>query len=322
MWVQEVFTKAERKYNFWNNGTFLKKHFPKAFEKRKLAFESASAKKEELEQKLEATTIHAQIEMDSVQAELFFKMRDTFTRLQQCVRIWDIQAQREVDRLRERTNVTRSVKRTTMQISLGNTNFLKWEQDVPHICNSKGGDIFLYPGFILYRASNTAFSLIDYHDVKMQCGSTSFTDYDTNEIPSDAKIIGYRWLKENKDGSPDRRFAANRQIPVAEFGGITLTSDHGLWEDFLFSNAEYTKLFGSAYYQFVQSFKSNWSFVPPPEPAESPLQLQDLPKNSLPAPKPSFIVPCPHCGKELDLTNCESGTKIACPACSGHIEIE
>ena len=28
----------------------------------------------------------------------------------------------------------------------------RWEQQVPHMQNAKGGDLFLFPGFILYRA--------------------------------------------------------------------------------------------------------------------------------------------------------------------------
>ena len=52
-----------------------------------------------------------------------------------------------------------------MTFSLGKCDLIHWEQKVPHLQNINGGDLFLYPGFILYRAAREAFSVIDFHDV-------------------------------------------------------------------------------------------------------------------------------------------------------------
>ena len=38
----------------------------------------------------------------------------------------------------------------------------------------------------------------------------------------------YRWLKVNKNGTPDKRFKGNRQIPVYKLGAIYMNSDMGL----------------------------------------------------------------------------------------------
>ena len=45
------------------------------------------------------------------------------------------------------------------------------------------------------------------------------------------------WEKVNADGSPDKRFAGNRQLPICKYGEITLTDPAGLDVVLQFSNA-------------------------------------------------------------------------------------
>jgi DnaJ-domain-containing protein 1 len=45
--------------------------------------------------------------------------------------------------------------------------------------------------------------------------------------PSDAAAVGRTWIYVNKDGSPDRRFRNNRQIPILLYGELTLTTPGG-----------------------------------------------------------------------------------------------
>jgi hypothetical protein len=78
--------------------------------------------------------------------------------------------------------------------------------------------MYVYPGFILYRASQQAFALIDFRDVQLRFVPTRFTE--TDPVPSDSRIIGYSWDKCNLDGTPDRRFRDNYQIPVARYATL------------------------------------------------------------------------------------------------------
>ena len=57
------------------------------------------------------------------------------------------------------------IDRELVQFGLGGCDLIQWNQKVPHLRNAKGGDPYLYPGFILYRAAREAFSLIEYHDI-------------------------------------------------------------------------------------------------------------------------------------------------------------
>jgi hypothetical protein len=139
--------------------------------------------------------------------------------------------------------------RQRVLFSLGSCDLIQWEQKLPHLQNANGGDLFLYPGFILYRAAREAFSVIDFHDLT---GNAVLVKFHVGQgVPTDSTVIGQTWAKCNKDGSRDRRFVNNYQIPIALYSSWTLKSNTGLWEEFHFSNPERLQRFVEALKAFV-----------------------------------------------------------------------
>jgi hypothetical protein len=193
------------------------------------------------------------VEIEPEQADPYFKMRDDFAALCECAAIWDVKSYQATDRFRERTTATMKLDRQRVKFLCDTCDLLQWEQKVPHLRNAKGGDIFLYPGFILYRAAKEAFSVIDYHDVNGNAVAVRFQEEEG--VPADSKVIGQTWAKANKDGSRDKRFANNYQIPIAVYGSLTLKSHSGLWEEFQFSNLERMARFLDSFNKFVTSFE-------------------------------------------------------------------
>jgi hypothetical protein len=182
-------------------------------------------------------------------------MRDAFAGLSECAAVWDIKSHQATDKFHERTTAETRVDRKPVTFCLSSCDLIQWDQKVPHLQNAKGGDLFLYPGFILYRAAKEAFSVIDFHDVRHQAAVVRFQEVEA--IPQDSKVIGQTWEKANKDGSRDRRFADNRQIPIVAYASLSLKSSTGLWEDFQFSNPERLLPFLRAWDSFVTSFASD-----------------------------------------------------------------
>jgi hypothetical protein len=146
-------TDFAARYLSWEKGFLLKRLFKAAFEKRKSDSEPATANIAELEEQLQLTTIATHIEIASEQAEPYFRMRDAFASVTECAAIWDIKAHQATDRFHERTTATMRVTRASVKFSLEGSNLIQWEQNVPHLQNAKGGDLFLYPGFILSLAN-------------------------------------------------------------------------------------------------------------------------------------------------------------------------
>lgn len=244
--------RASQRYWAWQNGFLLKKIFKKTFAVRKTNMETAVAKVEELEHQLHLTTIAAHLEIGKEQAEPYFRMRDQFAAMSECAAIWDIKLHQGTDKFHERTTAEMRVGRQRVDFSLDNCELIQWEQRVPHLRNAKGGELFLYPGFILYRAAREAFSVIDFHDVRPTAAPVEFQEVET--VPNDAAVIGQTWIKANKDGSRDRRFVNNRPIPIVRYALLALKSESGLWEEFMFSNPERLDRWFSGWNAFVASF--------------------------------------------------------------------
>lgn len=245
-------TNAESRYNSWEHGFLFKHIFKKTFACRKENLDTATEKVSELEEQLRLTTIATHIEIEKTQEDFYYRLRDDFAALCECAALWDIKSHQATDKFHERTTASLRLDRQRVTFALGNCDLIRWEQKVPHIKNSKDGDIYLYPGFILYRAAREAFSLIEYHDVESKTVTMSFQEEEG--VPADSKVIGQTWAKANKDGSRDRRFTDNYQIPIVQYGQVTLRSNTGLWEEFQFSNPQRLVSFVSAFNTFTASF--------------------------------------------------------------------
>ena len=239
---------ATRRYQSWERGFLMKRLFKQSFAARKESAETAVAKLEELREQLRLTTIATEITVDREQAEPYYRMRDTFAALSECQKVWNVLTEKAIDRIAERSNANTAVTRTFLSFSLNSCDLIQWEQKVPHLPNRTGGDMYIYPGFILYRASKQAFALIDSRDVQLRFVSTQFTE--TDPVPSDSQIVGRTWAKCNKDGSPDRRFRDNYQIPVAHYGTLLLTTSDGLDVRYICSNPRSADVFVNSWVAF------------------------------------------------------------------------
>jgi hypothetical protein len=240
------------RYQKWDRGFLLKRIRKESFAARKEAAETAAAKREELQEQLRLTTLATEIAVDQEQAEPYYRLRDEFAALSGCQKIWNVLAERAVDRIAERSRATTVINRELVSFSLDPCDLIAWENTPPHLRNLTGGDMYVYPGFILYRAAKQAFALIDFRDVTLTFVSTQFTE--TGIVPSDSQIVGQTWAKANKDGSPDRRFNGNHQIPIANYGTLLFTSPDGLDVRYVCSNPRLAEQFAKSWAAFRMSF--------------------------------------------------------------------
>ncbi|HEX3625001.1 MAG TPA: DUF4236 domain-containing protein [Verrucomicrobiae bacterium] len=314
--AKEEDAHAMARFKSWDDGFLLKKIFTNSFAVRKAEAQIATAKVSELEEQLHLTTIATQIELAKEQAEPFFRMRDDFSALSECDAIWDVKADRATDKFRERTIAGRAVSRQQIRFSLGSCDLIQWEQEVPHLQNANGGDIFLYPGFILYRASKTAFSVIDFHDVKLTAVSVQF--HEQEGVPIDSKTVGQTWAKANKDGSRDMRFVGNYQIPIALYGDLTIKSETGLWEEFQFSNPERLDSFVKSWNAFVISFRQKVSLIFTQEsPTSTAIDQENQASPKLVGTDIHFE--CNACRQPIEVNVEAVGQEFRCPGCGGKL---
>ncbi|WP_288788963.1 hypothetical protein [uncultured Elizabethkingia sp.] len=117
-----------------------------------------------------------------------------------------------------------------------------------------GADLYFYPGFIVMYSNKNSFAIIGINEIDFYQSYVRFTE--TSAIPSDSKIIDRTWAKVNKNGSRDKRFKGNYQIPVVCYGEIHLSTNTGLNEEYEFSNYEATEAFGNAFREYQRIIKS------------------------------------------------------------------
>lgn len=232
------------RYTSWKNGWLMRRLFKAKFEQLRVAAEESTAKRTELEEQERLSRLQTQIELPDGVAKAFHRMNDEFAVLTKCDRIWDTVGQRNTNRVVERTTATRVVERKPVRFQLGRCELIESEWKVPHLENANGGDIYFYPAFALYFVSSDNFALLEYKDIELEFSFSRFIEEET--LPRDTAIIGQTWAKANKDGSPDKRFNGNYQIPIAQYGKISITSATGMNEEYMVSNAERAEAFSSA----------------------------------------------------------------------------
>jgi hypothetical protein len=246
---------ATAQFNSWQKGFFLRRIRPKRFAELEFQMNETWAFVEELLEQRHQTTVVTEIAVEETQIPHFGRLCDAFASLTSVARIWDTVATKKADQFRERTLAVQNLDRRPVALEFGLLDILSCEWQVPCFRNANGGDMFLYPGFLVYHINRNAFATISFDDLEVEFETSHFIESDA--VPSDTEIISHTWLKTNKDGSPDRRFRGNCQIPVCAYAKVSLKSGGGLNEQYLVSNVAVAKAFCSELNACIQSFRSN-----------------------------------------------------------------
>lgn len=96
--------------------------------------------------------------------------------------------------------------------------------DVP-ILTTSGTTLAFYPDRVLaFRAGSVG--AVDYQRLNASSESTKYIEGEV--VPSDATIIGRTWKFVNKNGTPDKRFKNNHELPICQYNQMNLSTPGGL----------------------------------------------------------------------------------------------
>lgn len=163
---------------------------------------------------------------------------------------WDVTADRSTNQFIERTLANRTVDRRPVVFDFSSTDLIQFSGRAMRFENVNGDDILIYPGVAVIPRADGAFALIDIRE--LQVGVEGVRFHEDEDVPKDAEVVGYTWAKTNKDGSPDRRFKENYQIPVCLYGQIAFRSQTGVTEEYMVSNANAALAFVNAVRAYQQ----------------------------------------------------------------------
>lgn len=234
-------------------------------------------------EELEAELLACHIDLDFAFDEQTFAAHEAlstaFGRLGGCDTIWDVTSSVRTNQGAERTLAANAVSLKPIRLSRRSSDLLNTKFPAIVFENANGSDIHLYPGFVMMRDQGRQFALIDLREVTIAYRPQPF--HEASRVPRDTRVIGQTWAKTNKDGSPDRRFKSNYQIPIVEYGRLTFRSGTGLNEEYMVSNAPAAEAFGTKFEAYRQVLNALARKRPDVEAASPPFDQAETPEDIL-----------------------------------------
>ena len=145
---------------------------------------------------------------------------------------WQVIPESDVMNRKVNAGAGRNVNRVVCKILKTTPFYIKTNVDTIQIKLHKEVLIILPDKVFIIRKSMVG--LVNYDDVSIRTSQTRFIESDP--VPKDAVVVGSTWQYVNKNGTPDRRFKNNRQLPICQYGVVYLTSHSGLNVEMQVSN--------------------------------------------------------------------------------------
>ena len=182
-------------------------------------------------------------------------LRDAHTELSRSRAIWDITSSIANDRVKSRSIARRSVDRKPVSLSgvYSEREIISAQYGAFRFGNANGGSLDFYPGVCMIRGGMNDFALIDIMDIEVEFIPRRFVEEEN--VPADAQVVSKTWKKTNVDGSRDRRFVHNYEIPVTLYGELFVRSTSGINEAYMFSSAIAAAKFADAFAGFKHAIK-------------------------------------------------------------------
>ncbi|MDB5347837.1 MAG: Membrane-anchored nucleotide-binding enzyme [Schlesneria sp.] len=143
-----------------------------------------------------------------------------------CGAVWHVTARGQVYDPKYHAGAGQLINRNSLAIDYRNPPYVKTNLSVP--CLPFGRlSLYLLPDRVLVY-DQSGVGTVGYNALRLEANPMRFIE--DGSVPRDAVVIDHAWRYVNKDGSPDRRFNNNRQIPVCQYEELRLTSSGGLQE--------------------------------------------------------------------------------------------
>lgn len=219
--------------------------------------EKARAYREATEHRRDELWVDTDLSLSGPAYAAWNGLAEAFTALSRSEGIWDVTAYREKRAGDERSVATKIIDRRPVQLSTAELPIIHTKQEALRWHNSNGGDLFIYPGFLIVFQDERDFAMLDLNEVQCNFQPRRYEEWE--KPPSDSKQVGIAWRYSNSDGTPDRRYSDNQQTPVLLYAEVAWKSASGLSEEYLFSNAQAAATFVGAFTDFRKALSGSSS---------------------------------------------------------------
>ncbi|MRW87857.1 DUF4236 domain-containing protein [Pseudoduganella sp. FT26W] len=181
-------------------------------------------------------------DFDSGAEHVYEQVLSSFAGLYQCKASWRVLASGQVLDGRYNAGAGRTLQRKTAVLGKGGISHLQCNIDVPWL-NAGRNSLYFYPDRV-FIVSGSRVAACTYGSLNSTARLTRFIE--DGGVPSDSNVVGQTWRFVNKNGTPDRRFNNNIQIPIAQYEELCLSSTQGIQECFQFSRTGTAEAFAAA----------------------------------------------------------------------------
>lgn len=199
-------------------------------------------------------------EIDTEAANEWEKFAEFFSTLKTSKKLWVIETSQSVMNTKTNAGAGRNLTRSPLTLKKTKANrtigFGVFSNAPCFKLKGKQCTILFLPCDIIIKKGKHIVAC-SYENLDIRTGTTNFIE--TDPVPKDATIIRYTWQFVNKDGSADRRYSNNRQLPVCQYGRIMLQAGDQIGVEIHVSNAATTANIGTAY-RYYANYLEELSF--------------------------------------------------------------
>lgn len=170
-----------------------------------------------------AAVVDLEYSFDAEAEEEHTRRIDAWTILAEGDKEWQITSEQFNSNRKVNAGANRSINRIPCSIKKGRPFYIKTNVETVEIKLKKETLIILPDKVFVIRGRKVG--LVDYKDFNISVSSSNFCE--NEKVPGDARVVGSTWQYVNANGTPDRRYKNNRQIPVCLYGTVRLFSAGG-----------------------------------------------------------------------------------------------
>ncbi len=163
-------------------------------------------------------------ELDTAAAERFTAIQSACQSLAHAAGVWRIETEQAQRDWKYHAGATSSITRRTATVGRINPPFISTNVEVWGI-DVGAFKVLFFPDHVLVLQGKT-YGAVSYGSLGVVVRAYRFIE--DGSVPSDAEIVGQTWQYVNRSGGPDRRFANNRQLPIALYSQVEIRSAEGL----------------------------------------------------------------------------------------------
>lgn len=167
--------------------------------------------------------------------------------LKDCAAVWQVNDVYANSSTRRNGGAGRSVNLIKLKIKRRKPFFLHTNAKT-YFVKLKKEKLYILPDVIIIEGKK-GLGVAALKDLDISVESTRFV---ANIAPKDAKVLSYTWQYVNNNGTPDKRFKNNVQLPVCQYGLVDLKTNGGFHTRLYLSSIEKTQQFSDIATEMIQ----------------------------------------------------------------------